>query len=69
MVCREGRGVEHCLTRCLSDRASVLGYVPRLPWQQHPRRGQMVAPQSSIRTMTSVFLLDKALMLPAYSSH
>lgn len=68
-MCWEGRGIEHSLTRCLSDRASVLGYVPRLPWQRHPRRGQMAAPQSTIRTMTSVFLLDKALMLPAYSSH
>lgn len=68
-VCWEGRGTEHSLTRCLPDRASALGYVPRLPWQRHPRRGQMVAPQQSIRTMTRVFLLDKALVLPAYSRH
>lgn len=68
-VCWEGRGTEHTLTRCLPDRASALGYAPRLPWQRHPWRGQMAAPQCSIRTMTCVFLLDKAPLLPAYSRH
>lgn len=68
-ACWEGRGTEHSLTRCLPDTTSALGYVPRPPRQRHPRRGQMAAPQRSIRTMTRVFLLDKALVLPASSRH
>lgn len=65
----EGGGVEHSVTSHFSDRSPALGYVPRLPWQQHASRGQMATPQSSARTMTSGFLLGEALVPPAYSSH
>lgn len=57
------KGAEQSPTRNVTD---TIGYVPTPPWQQYPRRGQMATPRSNVRTMTSVFLLDEALMLPAY---
>lgn len=56
------KGAEQSPTRNVTD---TVGYVPTPPWQ-HPRRGQMATPRSNVRTMTSVFLLDEALVLPAY---